>query len=419
MMKPILGCIADDYTGATDIASMLREGGLRVIQYLGVPEGVNNAPADVIIIALKSRSAPKSEAVQESIEALKWLETSGCKQYYFKYCSTFDSTDEGNIGPVIEALMTALELDFTIACPAYPENARTVYNGHLFVGQKLLSESGMQNHPLNPMTDSNLVHVLQKQTHLKVGLLDSQWNRNGCSNKKVNELKKSGIKVAITDAIEDTDLLRLVEVFGDLKLLTGGSGLALGLSAYYQSKGYISLNNESFTVKRIDGYAAVISGSCSKMTLKQIAKMKESHSSFKLDMNLILNKNQFEKFIKDVINQLGEKPILVYSSEEPDKVKENQLALGGNKAGRIIEDALTKVATKIVEKGVSKLVVAGGETSGAIVKALGVKALKIGQVIAPGVPWTQTLEGKPLALALKSGNFGDEYFFIKAFKKLA
>jgi uncharacterized protein YgbK (DUF1537 family) len=417
-MKPILGCIADDYTGATDIASMLREGGMRVIQYLGIPKRINTVNADAIIIALKSRSISKSEAIKESLEALKWLEASGCKQYYFKYCSTFDSTNEGNIGPVIEAIMIALESEFTIACPAYPENGRTIYNGYLFVGQKLLSESGMQNHPLNPMTDSNLVNVLQKQTNLKVGLLNNQWSRNGYRKDEVNKLIESGVKVAITDAIVDTDLIGLIEVFGDLKLLTGGSGLALGLPNYYRFKGYISSNNESFSVKRIDGYAAVISGSCSEMTLKQITRMKQTHASFKLDMDLILKKDQFEEFIKELIDQLGEKPILVYSSEEPDKVKEHQLALGANKAGRTIEEALTKVATKIVEKGVSKLVVAGGETSGAIVKALGLKALKIGQVIAPGVPWTQTLKGKPLALALKSGNFGDEDFFIKAFKKL-
>lgn len=418
-MKPILGCIADDFTGATDLASMLKEGGMRVVQILEFSNKPLSVEVDVVIIALKSRSIPKDKAVTISLEALKVLQGLGCSHFYFKYCSTFDSTDRGNIGAVIEALLDALGESFTLACPAYPENGRTVFNGHLFVGTKLLSESGMENHPLTPMKDSNLVRVLQKQTNQKVGLIDfSKFASLDLLQQYTQDLNKEKIGIAIADAIEDKHLMALGLVFGSLKLLTGSSGLALGLPAYYRKKGLLKDFKTGFSIKRIEGFEAVISGSCSKMTLLQVEKMKESCYSFKIDIEEIDNPEYTKNVIDTLGNHLLEGPVLVYSSSSPEEVSYVQESMGQHNSGKKIEDILSNIALGLVAKGVTKLIIAGGETSGAVLKALNISSLEIGQVINPGIPWTQHLKKPNIALALKSGNFGNQDFFVDAFNKL-
>ena len=231
MTHPSLGCIADDFTGATDLANNLLRTGKRVIQTISIPSGPLKEDADAVVVALKSRTIAASEAVAQSLAALAWLRAQGATQIYFKYCSTFHSTPQGNIGPVTDALMDALGTDFTIACPAFPENGRTVFKGYLFVGDELLHESGMRNHPLTPMTDSNLVRVLQSQTQRRVGLIDYRTVSQGTAaiEKRIAALRAAGISMAVVDAISNDDLRSMGLALAGFPLITAGSGVAIGL----------------------------------------------------------------------------------------------------------------------------------------------------------------------------------------------
>ncbi|MFN3297113.1 3-oxo-tetronate kinase, partial [Caldimonas sp.] len=222
----VLGVIADDFTGATDVASMLVRAGMRTVQVIGVPDGPP-PKADAVVVALKSRTIPAAQAVADSLAALRWLQAAGAKQFYFKYCSTFDSTPAGNIGPVTEALLEALGSDFTIACPAFPENGRTVFRGHLFVGDQLLSDSGMRHHPLTPMTDANLVKVLQAQSRGRVGLLRYDTVGQGVQavRERLAQLRAEGVRLAVADAIDNDDLRTLAAACAGLPLITAGSGV--------------------------------------------------------------------------------------------------------------------------------------------------------------------------------------------------
>lgn len=417
----LLGCIADDFTGATDLANMLVRGGMRTIQTIGVPAKPLSEDVDAVVVALKSRTIPAREAVSLSLDALAWLTSAGCRQFYFKYCSTFDSTPEGNIGPVTDALMQALGTDFTIACPAFPENGRTICRGYLFVGDVLLSESGMRNHPLTPMTDANLVRVLQAQTRQKVGLIKYDTLDKGVDamRAEIARLRSDGVRIAIVDALADRHLHVMAEACSDLPLVTAGSGVGLGIAAGHRAAGRLSHAGESATLPRIAGHAAVVSGSCSEMTNAQVAHWRQSRPACKLDPLALAEKpGLVQEAAAWAIARLAAGPVLIYATSAPEDVKAAQARLGVARAGAIVEEALAEVAKRLVAAGVRKLVVAGGETSGAVVNALGVTALRIGPQIDPGVPWTQSLASQPIALALKSGNFGKADFFSKALAQL-
>ena len=418
---PLLGCIADDFTGGTDLANNLVKSGFRTVQTLGIPRDAKTAvDSDALVVALKTRTCPREQAVKESLEALGWLRTLGCKQYYFKYCSTFDSTPRGNIGPVTEALLEAVDSDFTIACPAFPDNGRTVYRGHLFVHNVLLSESGMQNHPLTPMTDPNLVRFLSTQTSAKVGLIRYDRIHQGPEAviQEIQNLRQTGVRIAITDCLGNADLFVLGSSAKDLTLVTGGSGLGLGLAANFGLSGAAPVPVPAFP-----GNRAILAGSCSKMTLRQVeyAKAACPHRQIALK-NLAENS---EAVVRDVLSwamEMGNerRPPLIYTSETVEGLTKNQNELGLEKASSLCEHALAEIAAGLVKNGVTQLIVAGGETSGAVVKRLGLDLLKIGPEIDPGVPWTlATGAGKRLALALKSGNFGSEDFFTKAWEVLS
>ncbi|VVO29543.1 3-oxo-tetronate kinase [Pseudomonas fluorescens] len=420
MSQLLLGCIADDFTGGTDLASMLVRGGMRTLQVIGLPEGSLPDDIDAVVIALKSRTISPEEAVTQSLEALQWLRAAGCQQFFFKYCSTFDSTSRGNIGPVADALADALGVSFAVACPAFPENKRTLFNGHLFVGDQLLSESGMRNHPLTPMTDSNLVRVLQQQTLKPVGLVAHSVVSTGAPaiSAVFRNLEAQGQGYAIVDAIDDEDLYAIGAAVADHKLVTGGSGVALGLPENFRRAGLLGQSGAASVLPAIEGLSAVVSGSCSVATNSQVEHWQKNHPSFSLDPLLLANGHdqvgEALAWAKDLIQQ---GPVLIYGSAQPEKVKLAQHKLGVEAAGQIVEDALSAVAVGFYEMGVRKLVVAGGETSGAVVKALKVKVLRIGATIDPGVPWTLGLRDDPVALALKSGNFGTVDFFEKALAK--
>ncbi len=423
--RPLLGCIADDFTGASDLAGMLVRAGMRTVQMIGVPDQVSTlaVDADAIVIALKSRTTPAAMAIQDSLASLHWLQQAGCQQFLFKYCSTFDSTEHGNIGPVLDALMTALKTDFTFACPAFPENKRTIFHGHLFVGESLLNESGMQHHPLTPMTDANLVRVLQRQTARKVGLIGHATVAAGAAaiTAEVARLKQQGVAMAIIDAISNADLLAIGAACASLPLLSGGSGIALGLPQNFRAQGLLSDGPAADTLPRIDGLQAILSGSCSTATQAQVAHwIAAQRPAFAIDpLRLAAGDDLVEAAISWALPKLEDGPVLIYATAAADQVAQVQAALGTERAGALIEQALAAIASALVAHGVGQLLVAGGETSGAVVSSLGIKALRIGPQIDPGVPWTASIGTRPIALALKSGNFGSIDFFSKAWQVLA
>lgn len=420
-MTILLGCIADDFTGATDLANTLTRRGMSTVVLFGVPGAGRGAPdADAVVIALKSRSIPAGQAVEQSRSALKWLKRAAARQFYFKYCSTFDSTDAGNIGPVAEALLAALEADFTVACPAFPTNQRTVYRGHLFVGDVLLSKSSMRHHPLTPMTDPLLTRVLQRQCTVRVGLIPFDVVERGSDaiREAIDALRSEGMRIAIVDALTDAHLIAIGAACADLKLLTGGSGLALGLPDNFRRAGLLRKGHAG-ALPRVAGHAAVLSGSCSAATRQQVEVMRAQADAFALDPAALgAGEDVVERALAWAIPRLGAKPVLIYSTADAAGVEKAQAVLGRERAGEMIENAMGRIAKGLAEMGVRRLVVAGGETSGAVVKALGVDGLRIGSEIDPGVPWTASLGDEPLALALKSGNFGTADFFLKAFEKL-
>ena len=413
----ILGIIADDFTGATDIAGMLVKNGMRTIQTIGVPpQGTIPDDVDAVVVALKTRSIAAKDAIAESLDALKALQAAGCVRFFFKYCSTFDSTDKGNIGPVGDALLDALGGKQAIYCPAFPENGRTIFFGHLFVGDLLLSDTHMRHHPLNPMTDSSLVRVLARQTKHKVGLVPLKQVQAGSATLRaaLDKHAADGVRHVIVDAVADTDLGIIGEAVGDDALVTGGSGVALGLPAAYRRRGLLAHKSGADALPKVGGAAAVLAGSCSAATLGQIANFKGAHLA--LDTDAICRGDPVgAQALAWAKGKLGNGPILLSASDKPEAVKALQAKYGVEKSSHAIEATMAELAKGLVAAGVGRLVVAGGETSGAVVGALDVTALRIGPEIDPGVPWTASVGDRPLLLALKSGNFGAPDFFNKAF----
>jgi len=416
----ILGVIADDFTGATDIAGMLVKGGMRTIQTIGVPaKGTIPDDIDAVVVALKTRSIPAADAIAQSLDALKALQAAGCVRFFFKYCSTFDSTDAGNIGPVGDALLDALKAKQAIYCPAFPVNGRTIFFGHLFVGDVLLSDSHMKHHPLTPMTDASLVRVLARQTPHKVGLVTLKQVQSGSAvlRESLDKLAADGVRHVVVDAVADTDLGIIGEAIGDDTLVTGGSGVALGLPAAYRRRGLMEHRSGADTLPKVGGASAVLAGSCSAATLGQIAAFKGAHLALDTDA-ICRGEDVAGKALDWAKSKLGNGAILLSASDKPEVVKALQAKYGVEKSSQAIEKTMAALARSLVGAGVGRLVVAGGETSGAVVSALDVTALRIGPEIDPGVPWTASVGAKPILLALKSGNFGAPDFFTKAFAKL-
>jgi uncharacterized protein YgbK (DUF1537 family) len=420
-MSVLLGCIADDFTGATDLGGFLVKQGFRTIQLNGIPDrNVAIPEVDALVVALKSRTIAPDAAITQSLEALEFLQQLHCEQFYFKYCSTFDSTEKGNIGPVMDALLEALGAEFTIACPALPVNGRSVYQGHLFVNGVILNESGMQHHPLTPMTDPNLVRFLGKQVKRKVGLVPFEVVDQGADAIQTffQELQATGHRYAVVDAVSESQLNAIGQAVKDLKLITGGSGLSINLAANFELP---SLSEKTAArLPKIPGNGVILSGSCSVRTQEQVAQAEKLFPSFYLDpFQLQKEPGWVEEAIQWALTQIPKSPVLIYTTGPPEKVQEIQKALGEDQAGEIIESALTMVAQALAKTGVRKFVIAGGETSGAIVKALGMSKMQIGPEIAPGVPWCVGLGEPPVLLALKSGNFGSVDFFQEALEKVS
>lgn len=408
----MLGVIADDFTGASDIASFLVENGLKTVQMNGVSDCALQSQVDAIVISLKSRSNPVEEAIAQSLQALEWLQQNGCKQFYFKYCSTFDSTEKGNIGPVTDALLDALQDDFTMICPALPVNGRTIFNGYLFVGNVLLNESGMQNHPITPMKDANLVRLMDKQARGKTGLVSYSDLMKGADfvKSRFAELKQQGFRYAVVDSVDNSQLAVLAEAIADFKLVTGGSGLAAYMAARLsggKQGDNALLPNKAKTV--------VLSGSCSVMTNKQVAKYAEKAPHVYLDVaQSISNPAYADELAQWVLANLNHTLApMVYATVSPEKLKQIQAEFGADKASHAIENTFAQLAEKLKAAGVVNFITAGGETSSIVVQQLGFTGFHIGKQIAPGVPWLKALDDN-IFLALKSGNFGTEDFFAFA-----
>ncbi|WP_404305273.1 3-oxo-tetronate kinase [Neorhodopirellula lusitana] len=421
-----IGCIADDYTGATDLSSMLVRAGLRVVQCFGIPEdydALQFADADAIVVSLKSRSIAAKDAVEESLAALRFLQSAGVNRFFFKYCSTFDSTAAGNIGPVADAIADALDVDTLFFCPSFPENGRTVYCGHLFVNGMPLHESGMRNHPLNPMTDSNLVRILKTQSRRDVA-----WLASGQAPSTPSPTHY------IVDAINDNDLRKAAELAKSHVFLTGGSAIA----RYWVEA--IGLGNAGLQTSRDDTKAAdadqtstspgrlsvILAGSCSDATRAQVAEFERSHPVLHLNVD---GSQTVEQMTSEAIQWCAQhwsnnadthtrQPVLICSSASPASVAAARQQLGEREAAEFTEAVFAAIAHELPQHGVTRIVVAGGETSGAVINALNITAVRIGNEIAPGVPWVTTASSHtsstPLSLALKSGNFGGPRFFFDA-----
>jgi uncharacterized protein YgbK (DUF1537 family) len=420
----LLGGVADDLTGATDLALMLTREGMRTLLSAGLPPpDLDVAAVDAVVVALKSRTIAAAEAVRQSRAAAQALLGLGARRLFFKYCSTFDSTDAGNIGPVIEALLDLTASAVTIACPAFPRAGRTVYAGYLFVNGVPLNESPMKDHPLTPMRDANLVRVLQRQTSLPVGLVAMPTVAAGAAAiRAAVEAGAASRRVFIVDAIADDDLRAIGAALSQLPLVTGGSGVAIGLPQAYREAGLLAaLAAPPQRLHAPPGRRAILAGSCSAATRAQVkAAIAAGLPRLRVDPLEIASGTQTSRTVLDWIDrQPADKPFLVYSSDDPGAVGEAQQRLGRAAAGTIVEDLFGAVAAALPRRGITQLIVAGGETSGAVMQALDARVLTLGPEIDPGVPWTLSRGGVEMALALKSGNFGTEDFFLKAWDRLA
>lgn len=408
-----LGIIADDFTGASDIASFLVENGLRTVQMNGIPQRPLPDGVDAVVISLKSRSNPVDEAVAQSLAALDWLRAQDCRQFYFKYCSTFDSTAQGNIGPVTDALLDALGEDFTVISPALPVNGRTIFNGYLFVGDVLLNESGMRNHPITPMTDASLIRLMDAQSRGKTGLVACPDVAQGAARvrERFAELRRDGYRYAVVDSVDNAQLAVLAEACADLKLLTGGSGLGAYVAARLSGG---KKGSDAFVPRK--ALTVALSGSCSVMTNKQVAAYQAIAPTRFVEAERCIHEGDayIEELYQWAVAHLGgEYAPLLYATVPPDELKAIQQRFGVEKASHAIEQTFAALAVKLKVHGVRNFINAGGETSSIVVQHLGVDGFHIGRQIAPGVPWLRVLDDD-LYLALKSGNFGSEDFFAHA-----
>ncbi len=403
----LLGCIGDDFTGSSDLGNTLTRAGMRCAQYVGVPQAAVAAHVDAGIVALKSRSIPAADAVAQALAALDWLRAQGCRQFLFKICSTFDSTDAGNVGPVTEALADALGATRVLVCPAFPATGRTVYQGHLFVHDRLLSESGMQDHPLTPMTDPDIRRVLARQASGAVDHLPLATVRGDAAA----ALAAPGARLVIADAVADSDLIALGHAAADMPLITGGSGIALGLPANFAARGLLRADAAPWPGQV--GPAVALSGSCSRATLAQVARhAKAGQPVREITPEEVLSGASKPEVLADwALAQAGTAVPLIHSSAAPEAVAAAQARHGRARLAQAIEDFFAELSRALVARGVTRLISAGGETSGAVVKGLALTVLDIGPEIDPGVPM---IRADGLSLALKSGNFGGADFFARA-----
>jgi uncharacterized protein YgbK (DUF1537 family) len=421
-MTLALGCIADDYTGASDLANTLTRCGLRTVQTIGIPADDLALPeVDAVVVSLKSRSIAAETAVAWSRAADRWIRSRGAEHVLFKICSTFDSTDKGNIGPVMDALRADSLDPMVLVTPAFPETGRTVYQGNLFVGSVPLNESPLKDHPLNPMHDSNLVRVLARQSATRIGLLDLAIITRGpeAVQAHLRDLAAKGFGAAIADAVFGLDLETIGAVALTHRVSVGASGLGLGLARALLASGRVAATCGTDDGEPVGGGAACLAGSCSQATLQQIAAAEQVMPVLRLDPEKIISgPEETQQALAWARARIDQGPVLIAASSTPDQVAAVQARHGRDAAGHAIEQAMADLAAGLVQSGVRRLVVAGGETSGAVVDRLGIPGFLVGAEIAVGVPVLRAVGAAAgaMSLALKSGNFGAMDFFADALK---
>ncbi|WP_237387972.1 3-oxo-tetronate kinase [Xenorhabdus sp. Sc-CR9] len=414
-----LGVIADDFTGATDIASFMVQSGWKVTQLLGIPNENTFVPYDIdaVVISLKIRSCSADEAVTQALKACQWLlHKASCQQLFFKYCSTFDSTSEGNIGPVTDALMDELQTDISLICPALPVNGRTVVFGHLFVNGQLLNESGMQNHPITPMKDANLLRLMEQQSKGMAGLVELKYIHQGkqAIRCQLELLRQRGIRYAVVDVLTMEDLLPIAQAASDMFLVTGGSGLGAALASHHSGQA-LAASTIGNTPPSRGRRAIILSGSCSVMTNQQVMEYKKIAPSMLLNIGECINNPEYSNQLIDWVIQKSTDVFapMLYATQPPKSLEMIQQRYGATKASNAVEQVFAEVVSKLSRNGFNTFIVAGGETSSRVVQSLGIQQLSIGAPIAPGVPWVHCLH-TDYWLALKSGNFGSRNFFQHA-----
>ena len=412
-----LGIIADDFTGATDIAGFLAANGIITVQTNGVSSLNLEETVETIVVSLKTRSCPSQDAIEESLRALSWLKEQGCTQFYFKYCSTFDSTAHGNIGPVTDALMKALGCDVTIICPALPVNGRTVYKGYLFVNDTLLNESGMRHHPVTPMHDAKLSRLIETQSTGKAYEIHVESVERGSSHIKshIDEARSNGYSYVIVDALKQKHLDTIASATKNLVLVTGGSGLAESMA---KSAKKSSLDKERAIAKGKPklSKSIILSGSCSQTTNLQVYAYKEIAPSISFKIDAFSQDNN--RYVADIAawvvsNMSHHYAPLVYATKSPEMVEALRVQYPQIDIGKEVEHFFAELSVALYNAGIRNYIIAGGETSGAVAQRLGIEAFLIGPQIDPGVPWVRAVN-KDIHLALKSGNFGSVDFFRKA-----
>jgi len=419
MRSLLLGAIADDVTGARDLGAILSRNGMDVVQVLGLPAEDEEPPeADAVVVALETRDAPGREAVEQSLAAARWLVKAEADQLFFKYGSAFDSTDSGNIGPVAEALLDLVGGDACVVCPADPENGRTVYQGHLFLGDRLLSESNMRHHPQHPMADADLVRALGRQVRRpdSVGLVPLQTVEQGTAaiREALAQLRESGVRFAVVDALREDHLWSVAGAVPDMPLLTGSAGIALGLPANFRRTDLLPQRIEP-RLPDLQGPVAMLSGSCSEATRAQVAALADGHAVVPLDpLAFVEGRQTVDALVAQAAEALESGSVLIHSTAPADEVERIEEALGTRESGKVLESAFGDIAVRLVDEGVRTFVVAGGETSLAVAARLGLRRLRFGPEIDEGVPWTVHLGDPPVHVAFKSGNCGGEDFFLKA-----
>lgn len=408
----LLGAIADDFTGASDLANTLSKGGMVTMQFSGIGQEIPACEAGVV--ALKTRSVPVTDAVAQSVEAVKWLLDAGCEQIIFKYCSTFDSTPEGNIGPVADALLDLLGEETAVVCPAFPSAGRRLFMGHLFVGDRLLSETGMRHHPLTPMTDPDIRRWLALQARYPIGSVTLDTVRSGAEAIRAAFARErnEGRRLIVTDAVDDADLLAIGQAVAGQRLVTGGSGIAQGLPANFRTQGKLSAS--AVEIPSVAGPAIVLCGSCSTASQNQVAVYAQNHPAFALDpLALMRGEITVDAMARWIVEHKDQTPI-IYSTAASEAVSDAQARFGRETVSSRIEDFFARLARHLVDTGTRRVIVGGGETSGAVVEALQLPSLQVGHEIDPGVPVLVGWRDGPIGLALKSGNFGAPDFFEKA-----
>ena len=416
-----LGVIADDFTGATDIAGFLVANGVTTVQTNGVPAPDFHVEADSYVVSLKSRSCPKEEAVRDSLSALRWLQGQGCEQFYFKYCSTFDSTEKGNIGPVTDALLEALGTDQTVLCPALPVNKRTVYKGYLFVNDQLIHESGMRNHPVTPMRDSKLSRVMESQSEGKADTLTVDTLHEGVEAvaRFLVRSRGNGFRYVVFDALSQQDLDTAARAITDMPLITGGSGLAASLARldpmHRKKIGTAMSAGRPKVAKTI-----ILAGSCSEATNRQVASYTYTGDGLKIDKDALVKDRH--GYLAEVLQWLDPRlddPFapLVYATVPADELESSKHKYPAGLVEEAVEELFGNLAVELRDRGVKNFIAAGGETSGKVVQSLGISAFHIGPQIDPGVPWVKAVD-QEIYLALKSGNFGTDDFFLKAQREM-